>query len=319
MRQNSIIFILVATLLMVSGMARASCYLADGVSGEIPGYISFGNVTVQRDIPVGSVIASATTGAYNGGNRIAGCTEPWTYRWEMTQWSTLSALGNSIYDTNVPGVGIRLTNTASNKVIPYDESRGVVDVVITGDGIKAELIKTGDISGGTLTPGVLARASVVNQFYFANATLNGNNTITSAACQVTTPDPSVDLGSHDKNEFSGTGSTTDWKTFNIGLNCNKGAKINVRIDPAAGAVDTMADVMKLDDAGSSSTASGVGVQLWFRPNGGSAVTFGQETYYWTSGYGGSETVQLQARYYQTAQTITPGAANATATFTLTYK
>ncbi|MFB1416115.1 fimbrial protein [Klebsiella michiganensis] len=32
-----------------------------------------------------------------------------------------------------------------------------------------------------------------------------------------------------------------------------------------------------------------------------------------------ETVQLKARYYQTASAVTTGPANATATFTLTYK
>ena len=41
---------------------------------------------------------------------------------------------------------------------------------------QGELIKTGDITSGTLTDGTLARASVVNQFYFANVTLNGTNT-----------------------------------------------------------------------------------------------------------------------------------------------
>lgn len=137
-----------------------------------------------------------------------------------------------------------------------------------------ELIKTGDITGGTLNTGMLARASVANQFYFANVTLNGTNTITSESCTVTTNPVNVSLDSHDKDEFSGVGTTTTRKTFDIGLNCNKGARINVRIDPAAGAVDNMTDVMKLDDAGSGTTASGVGVQLWFRPNGGSAVKFG---------------------------------------------
>ncbi|HGY3715837.1 TPA: fimbrial protein [Citrobacter gillenii] len=300
-------------------MVWASCAFTGGATSEISGYVTFGNVSVQRDAPVGSVLATATTGAYNGGQAIAGCSESWTYRWELSKWTTLSSQSNKVYNTNIAGVGIRLTNTASGKLLPYDQSMGTGSVVVNADGIKAELIKTGDITGGTLNTGMLARASVANQFYFANVTLNGSNTITSESCTVTTNPVNVSLDSHDKDEFSGVGTTTTWKTFDIGLNCNKGARINVRIDPAAGAVDNMTDVMKLDDAGSGTTASGVGVQLWFRPNGGSAVKFGQETFYWTSSSGGSETVQLQARYYQTAQPITPGVANATATFTLTYK
>lgn len=316
MMKNYNLLLLAGALLLVSGMVKASCYLADGLSGEIPGYLSFGNVIVQRDVSVGSVLATATTGAYNGGNRLAGCTEPWTLRWAVTQWGTLSTLGNSIYNTNLPGVGIKLTNTASGKVIPYNESRGVVDVVITGDGIKAELIKTGDIASGPLTSGVLARASA-NQLYFANATLNGTNVVTSAACSIITPDVDVPLGQHKKAEFSGPGSATDWKAFNIGLDCDKSARINVRID-AVQDPSHVAGVMKLDSALGDIAATGVGVQLYFAPDN-SAVQFGQSRYYYTSPNGGSETVQLKARYYQTASAITVGTANATATFTLTYK
>ncbi|HBR1081295.1 TPA: fimbrial protein [Klebsiella quasipneumoniae subsp. quasipneumoniae] len=310
---------LLLVLWLVSSGVRASCQFVNGVTAEIPGYISFGNVSVQRDAPVGSVIATATTGAYNGGNTIAGCTEAWTFRQELTKWLTLSTQGNGVYNTNVPGVGIRMTSP-SGKVLPYDLPINANTYAnINGNGIKAELIKTGDITGGTLDTGMLARASVVNQFYIANVTLNGTNTVSSVACSVSTPHVDVPLGQHGKTEFTGVGSTTAWTSFDIGLDCSTGARINVRFEPAAGVVSGMTDVMNLDGGGRDGNASGIGVQLWFRPDGGSAVKFGQETYYWTSAYGGPETVQLQARYYQTARTITSGAANATATFTLTYR
>lgn len=53
---------LVLALWLVSFGTQASCGFASGVSSEVPGYISFGNVAVQRDAAVGSVIATATTG-----------------------------------------------------------------------------------------------------------------------------------------------------------------------------------------------------------------------------------------------------------------
>lgn len=308
---------LLLALWVVASCAQASCSFASGVSGEIPGYVSFGNVAVQRDAAVGSVIATATTGAYNGGNAIAGCNEAWTYRWELSKWGTLSALGGNIYNTNVSGVGIRLTNSSSGKVLPYDQSVGAnVFIFIGGNGIKAELIKTGDITGGTLDTGLLARASVANQFYFANATLTGTNTITSESCSVTTNPVNVPLGDHDKSEFSGPGSATAWQTFNINLSCIQGARINVRIDATADSDAGVPGVIKLDS--DPVNASGVGVQLWYRYEN-SPVQFGQERFYYTSPSGGNEYVQLQARYYQTTQSITAGKANATATFTLSYK
>ncbi|HFS5792671.1 TPA: fimbrial protein [Citrobacter werkmanii] len=307
---------LVLALWLVTLGVQASCQFTNGVTSEIPGYISFGNIAVQRDAPVGSVIATATTGAYNGGNSIAGCTEAWTFRQELTKWQTLSAQGNGVYNTNVPGVGIRMTSP-SGKVLPYDLPINANTYVnINGDGIKAELIKTGDITGGTLDTGMLARASVVNQFYIANVTLNGNNTITSESCSVTTNPVNVPLGGHDKSEFSGPGTGTAWQTFNINLSCVQGARINVRIDATADSDAGVPGVIKLDS--DPVNASGVGVQVWYRYED-SPVQFGQERYYYTSPSGGNEYVQLQVRYYQTTQSVTAGKANATATFTLTYK
>lgn len=243
-------------------MAWASCAFTGGATSEISGYVTFGNVSVQRDAPIGSVLATATTGTYNGGQAIAGCTEPWTYRWELSKWSSLSSQGNKVYNTNIAGVGLRLTNTASGKLLPYDQSMGTGSVIINADGIKAELIKTGDITGGTLDTGMLARASVANQFYFANVTLNGTNTITSESCSVTTNPVNVPLGDHDKSEFSGPGTGTAWQTFNINLSCVQGARINVRIDATADNDAGVPGVIKLDS--DPVNASGVGVQVWYR-------------------------------------------------------
>lgn len=317
------IYCLLLLIMMASPAAQASCSFYGGATAEVPGYLNFGNVVVQRDTPVGSVLATAVTGAYNNGNGIAGCKpDAWTARWELTQWGTLSGYGNNVYNTNLPGVGLRLSAAESGKALPYETSypynSGGTWVSIPGDGIKGELIKTGDITSGTLTDGMLARASVVNQFYFANVTLNGTNTVTSAACSVASSNINVPLGDHDKGEFTGVGVTSTWNTFNIDLECDKSASINVQID-ATQDPSNVAGVIKLDNAGNSGTASGVGVQLWYAANGGTAVQFGQQSHYYTSPYGGHETVQLQARYYQTAQTVTAGQANATATFTLTYK
>ncbi|WP_430690607.1 hypothetical protein [Klebsiella quasipneumoniae] len=83
---------------------QANCSFYGGVTSEVSGYLNFGNVVIQRDAQVGSTIATAITGPYNGGNGIAGCQrEAWTARWELTQWGTLSGYGNGVYNTNLPG------------------------------------------------------------------------------------------------------------------------------------------------------------------------------------------------------------------------
>lgn len=303
-------------LWLVAFSAQATCKFASGLTSEVSGYVSFGNVMVQQDIPVGTVIATATTGTYDGGKSLAGCNEAWTFRWELSKWKTLSSLGGKIYNTNVPGVGLRMKmTTAPASILPYDVSMKANQYVYL-DGVTAELIKTGDIRSGRLDNGVLARASVVNEFYFANVTLNGTNTVTSAACQVTTPDVEVHLGDHKKSEFLGVGSGTVWQAFDIGLQCNPGTRINIQID-AAQDPSNIAGVMKLDGEPGDTTATGVGIELHYASDN-SAVQFGQSRYYPTDD-GINQNVQFMARYRQTGQSITAGKANATATFTLTYK
>jgi len=86
------------------------------------------------------------------------------------------------------------------KVLPYNQSIGKGCVVINADGIKAKLIKNGDISGSTFTSGMLVRASVANQFYFANVMLNATNTV-NEACLVKTPSVDVPMGNHNKKRI----------------------------------------------------------------------------------------------------------------------
>lgn len=325
-------------LLVISGGAKAAC---DAVGSFT---ISPGSITVQRDVTVGQPF---TDWIYsNSGLAYKNCNYDSQLQYNIEngiksyngRTSGLNYNGETVFNTNLAGVGFViegnaqigsgawvgwqgiLAGTAEETVVKTSHNNG--DRPAFTDQVRIRLIKTGNIQTGALSGNIGYFFAGVRETASWNTELPisfSGGQITSVSCSVTTNPVNVTLGNHDKSEFSGVGTATAWQSFNIGLSCNQGAKINVRIDPSAGAVGSLTDVMKLDDASSSSTATGIGVQLWFQPNGGSAVKFGQETYYWTSGNGGAETVQLKARYYQTTQTITPGKANATATFTLTYK
>ncbi|WP_058911249.1 fimbrial protein [Entomohabitans teleogrylli] len=305
-------------LLLLPAVGYARCNFVDGITSEVSVEVNFGNIIVQRDAAVGTVIGTANTGDFNNGRSIAGCDVPWTFAWEIRQWRTLSSSGNNIYNTNIPGVGIRLVMGTSGRHLPFQIDFPALNYPILSN-VRVELIKTGNISGGTLTPGMLAQAVIVNQFPMANIRLTGTNTVSAAACSVTTPGVNVAMGDHDKREFRGlgTGTGTGWTRFNISLNCNRNARINVRIDATPDPINRPG-VMRLDRAPGNMAATGVGIELWYQ-HINVPVQFGQERFYYQSPSGGNEIVQLQARYYQTGATITAGKANATATFTLTYK
>jgi major type 1 subunit fimbrin (pilin) len=134
-----------------------------------------------------------------------------------------------------------------------------------------------------------------------------------------TPDILVDLGRHQSNEFTGINATTPMVDFDIKLNsCPAGMNfIKYRIDPVTTATIPAQSVVALD---ATSTATGVGVQLL--DGAGAVHPLGAGTDRTFGGYnpttGGSYTIPLKARYYQTSPGVTPGQANTTMMFTMTY-
>lgn len=304
--------------------------------------ISPGTVIVQRDATVGQPISDWLMS--NEGVAYQDCNYDSTPQYAIVAGikntgakASITWNGEAVFKTNVPGVGYVFEGRTSVDSTPLPESwSGIASgqsQVLTlqishssgyhpsiNDQARVRLIKTGDITPGALSgsPGRFIAGTRENGQWSTELpiTFSGGQ-INTIACAVTTPDVSVELGQHKKAEFSGPGSTTGWQTFVIRLDCDKSARINVQID-ATPDPSSAAGVIKLDSAPGDMAATGVGVQLYFTPDD-SAVQFGQSRYYYTSSYGGSETVQLKARYYQTTSAITAGTANATATFTLTYK
>ena len=97
--------------------------------------------------------------------------------------------------------------------------------------------------------------------------------------------------------------------------------LQYRIDPARTAINTNNGVLSLDPGatGSAPAATGVGVQVQNR-NGNSVILGANQSSGLTLRPNeGSYTIPLRARYLQTASKVTPGPANASATFTIIYQ
>lgn len=137
--------------------------------------------------------------------------------------------------------------------------------------------------------------------------------VTVSACTVTTPTITVAMGDIKTSAFTGIGSNAGTKNFAIELNCVASAKVALKLD-ATGVPNTRG-VMALSPSTSPPAATGVGIQLL---NGINPVTFGIPIVITNSTPSGAYSIPLSARYYQTQSTITPGLANGTATFTITY-
>lgn len=134
----------------------------------------------------------------------------------------------------------------------------------------------------------------------------------------------VPLGTYSTSTSSGLGSgigeTSKLVPFNIQLNCESllSGTFDVKMQfDEIGAVSGLSDlgVVALN---STSTASGVGVQILNENEQPVplAVPFTVASYPLSAAL---VTVPLYARYYQTATTVSPGSANAVATYTISYQ
>jgi type 1 fimbria pilin len=287
------------------------------------------------------------------------------YAGSLMKFTSPSGL-DGVYDTNIPGIGIKITafgmdGRVGTPVLPFATNftkwiRGygssyTVDVLSAG-GLKvtASLVVTGKVpAGGSIASGQIAHLDV---FWGAKNTpppgnepspgravqlkgtladvfLRGSITVEagSPTCSVNASSTqTVNLGNYPANAFTGIGSTTAPKSFNINFDCSGGTQnesTNIYLtmtdvtDPG-----NRSDILNLD---STSTAKGVGVRI--ERSGGTAVTFGADSNtignpgQWQAGSvntgTGTFTIPLQARLIQTGA-VQQGSVSAKTTFTAAY-
>lgn len=304
-------------ILAFSNIATASCSFYNGATSEIRKDINFGSIIVQRDSPAGTVLATISTGPYHSSYPFFGCNTSWTYRWTNEIFTVLSPLANRIYNTNIDGVGISTNNESNTYIVPYDEPLGANNYISIPRGMRVRLIKTkaGAVGAGTLTTGRIARASIVGNFYTANITLVGVNTIVPVACSITSASINVPMGDGiPMSTFTGPGSVAAETPFAIELNCDANTRVQVKLDgsPHASAVE---GVLALNSTPSGTMAKGIGLQLL---HNSTPVKLATNITVGTVTNDGNYSIPLTARYYQTGASVSGGVANSTATFTLTY-
>lgn len=343
------IFVLLFSIgVMFFPSIKAHAATCTGAGGTVPIAMPSA-IAVPRDTPVGTIL--------NGGSWVttAAVTNWYTCNTAASEFHAMAfspgsmqksgvtvASGGVTYtawNTTVPGVGLIVavksnangcgwqgwfdlgTQTSYSMRVPAPWVTGSCNAMGIPDGgqVSVALVKTGNITPGTVTGGSLVEGA---EFLSGAMTPAGHvyyslssTKITVLAC--TTPDVVVPLGPHARTELTGLNTFTSSTSFSVSLNgCPAGMNsIQYRIDPVTTVVNSANSVVALD---SSSTATGVGVQLL----DGTGVAFKLSTQTTFSGYsastGGSYTIPFKARYYETGSSVSAGTANASMTFTMTY-
>lgn len=314
-------YFLLSIILQFTGVTLCYAYCDNNeYQGPYNHYIDFGNITIPGDLAVGDVITSTTVNPSN--IHIGGCwagTIPYTGIFIGPYATRISSMSGYIYSTNIPGVGIRAYAAYSSDLnVHFGEMKyayppvdwGLYDLFT----VKFDLIKTGPISSGLLSPGEMSMMTA-DGVAFSSYTVTGG-TITAPGCTVVTPSTSVTLGNHLTTEFYGPGSSTASTNVPVELNCPSGGiKVQATLNATADTSTALPGAIKLTPS-SGLTATGVAVQMLDRNGNGLPVNGTTE---YTSSVSGIMNLGWKARYIQTGATVTAGDANTSATVTLNYQ
>ena len=338
--------VLFNSVLLTAGLgiyseANAACRLLSYTANDV--LMSVGRVVVRPSDEVGKILRKATFPiSPKGGDRataVDNCNSSDRLIAELNQGYGLSPLGNNIYKTNIPGIGIRLyreAENASNFSGYYPYTRGGLaprtKYTLASGYFVVEIIKIAEQTGsGALVPGQYSSYYVqgyASSPFLTSTVLANAITIASSSCELQgNINKVVQLPTVMKSGFSGVGSTQGEQAFDLNLLCNGGQnptgyeeKNQISLDFDFPQDGTNTQVMA-NTAPNSTKANGVGVQLmWKYQNSNQVIRKGDKLQVGT--VNSNQTVQynipLSARYYQTATNVTAGTVRAMATVTIQY-
>ncbi|WP_193101693.1 fimbrial protein [Burkholderia sp. Z1] len=349
-------------LTATSTHARTCTYNPANPYGNGPGTLvtplNINALTVGRDVPNGTVLYRQTVTPMGLAIDCTGSNDTINARYSLpttplplSNWNGNLYPGR-VYETGVPGIGIALWYAGN--AFPY--SRLVCGGATCQIGgpyaayFDISLIKIGPVSPGVIQGANLPSFQVDyasdNVLPLIRGSFIGSINIVSRTC--TTPDVNVDMGQHQTKAFSGSGSATPWKDFNIQLqNCPAflGASAYTRttdtatgwsrevvtatpntlgfsLQPTTTIVDPTQGIVALKQTTSGpAAATGVGLQIANASN--QPVSFNSTM---SSGItptatpGANYSIPLRARYIQTGSAApTPGPADTSVMFTINYQ
>lgn len=292
--------------------------------------VSLGDIRASASLANGSVIASYQSTNFSevkvSATYIASalCQILIMRRFKSYGMPISSAAGwsvtNNIMTTPISGLGIRVSlpiadgDTYAGSTY-YPQTSAFFS--LPAGSWKVEVIKTGALGSGSLPTGTtLAKMTFTDPDNTVHTllTLNiaGGSSVAPSTCTLSKTSINVPLGNISVTKFSKIGSTAGDKSFDVGLNCDKNARIYVSLTGTQNKDTTEKSVLALTGNGN---AQGIGVQLLY---GGSPLTLGSSLSLKTSTAGGVETLPFTARYYQTQSAVIAGTGNSTATLTFTY-
>ncbi|MGL4485561.1 MAG: fimbrial protein [Yersinia sp. (in: enterobacteria)] len=211
-------------------------------------------------------------------------------------------------------------NNASAFTREFKEATGIVVFRDDFELRASPHIKPGEFKGFSVTLSVKRKLNGQDEHDLVTFVIKPF-TVKVAACSVGQSIIPVPMGRVSAQKyFNSTQRFSDKVPFTIRLECDAGTNVSISFDGAT--VPGRDNILALNDPNDSKTATGVGVQLINlerNPNNNNGMRLKHNHTIRNNTEAGTQNLQFAARYYQTARNVTGGVANATATFTLTYR
>ncbi|MEI9698107.1 hypothetical protein V5094_00010 [Moellerella wisconsensis] len=163
--------------------------------------------------------------------------------------------------TEIPGIGLRINGMY--KMVPSNDTyQGAV--VYVDKPVKVEIIKIGNIISGEFQPKLAAdffwQGSNGN-YSVKKVTMGTGNKVFYPLCTLDKTSIDVPLDSHDKSEFKGIGTATNFVNFSIPFTCQKDARISITLENT-GSDSNSLGLVPLDNPTDQNTAKGINVQIY---------------------------------------------------------
>ncbi|MEM6160129.1 fimbrial protein [Erwinia sp. P6884] len=297
-------------LLSLSSVCHAgSCMMGTSVKATTGAL----NLAIDPGVAIGDILGYRYSKGFAGQTLVLGCTGSSPYR--SASLLTASTTVAGAYETGIPGVGVIIGDLyKTGMTVPYTTSLGpgALTPWTTRDEVRLTFVKTGPVTPGTSGNKVYGNF-YLNSSVFATLTVSSLTVIQkSCLADVNSKNQIVDLGSPNRSEFSGVGSTavSSERNFSVIMQCEAdNIPVQVTFDP----VGTSQGEGQLPLTTDNNSASGVAVEILDINR--VPLTFATAKTYHNSAERKIE-IPLIARYKQTGS-ITPGTANAAMTFTIT--
>ncbi|VWB76208.1 fimbrial protein [Burkholderia stagnalis] len=290
----------------------------------------FNTGDIDPSVPNGTILALRSVPIVSGGGAVT-CSSPISPLWYR---GTTPLVTNNTYWSGIPGIGMKFryqfAGGQNGYLFPYADP-GIgnsVPYLNKYATLEVTFVKYGPITASGVVVGEIAGwFAEGDRTQIVSIRINGGIVVEPKVptCRVTTPAITVPLGNMPSSTFSGVGTVSPSKPFNIVLQCSGGdagtvtnvhTTLTDHTDPG-----NVSDTLSL---ATDSTATGIGIQVL---NGSTVIKYGPDssatgnTNQWKAGEAGNGTftIPLTARYIQTAPKVTAGTADGLATFTMSYQ